>query len=91
MKRSARGTANLVWLSLSVATLCSWWMAEHHGAGVWTVLLVMLIAAAKARAVALHFMELKAAPLIWRLVFEGWVLLNTAMIAGLYWFTQARA
>jgi caa(3)-type oxidase subunit IV len=83
MKRPACGTAHMVWLSLLVATLCSWRVGEHHGAGTWTALLVMLIAAAKARAVALHFMELKAAPLIWRVVFEGWVLLNTAMIASL--------
>jgi caa(3)-type oxidase subunit IV len=80
--------AGLVGLSLLMATLCSWWMAEHHGAGGWTVPLVMLIAAAKARAIALHFMELKAAPLTWRLVFEGWVLLSTGMVAGLHWLTR---
>jgi hypothetical protein len=43
------------------ATLANWWLAEHQGVARWTVPLVMLIAAAKARAVALHFMELKAA------------------------------
>ena len=84
MKRPACATAHLVWLSLLAATLCTRWVGEHHGAGLWTVLLVMLIAAAKARAVALHFMELKAAPLVWRLVFEVWVLMSTAMIASLH-------
>ena len=82
MKEATR-VASLVWLSLLVATLCTWWVAEHHGAGAWTVLLIMLIAAGKARAVALHFMELKAAPLAWRLVFEAWVLLSTGMVASL--------
>ena len=75
--------AHVVWLSLLAATLASWWLAERHGAGAWTVPLVMLIAAGKARAVVLHFMELKAATLAWRLVFEAWVLLSTGMIAGL--------
>ena len=75
--------AHIVWLSLLAATLASWWLAEHQGGARWTVPLVMLIAAAKARAVALHFMELKAAPLAWRLVFEAWVLLSTGMVAGL--------
>ena len=51
----------------------------------------MLIVAAKGRAVALHFMELKAAPPVWRLVVEAWVLLSTGMIAGLHWFAQPRA
>ena len=83
MKRPTRATAHLVWLALLAATLCSRWVGEHHAAGIWTVLLVMLIAAAKARQVALHFMELKAAPLVWRLSFEAWVVLSTAMIASL--------
>jgi caa(3)-type oxidase subunit IV len=77
--------ADVVWLSLLTATLAGWWLAEHQGAARWTVPLIMLIAAAKARAVVLHFMELKAAPLIWRLVFEAWVLLNAGMVVGLHW------
>ena len=83
MKDRACATAHLVWLSLLAATLCSWWLGEHHAAGPWTVLPVMLIAAAKARAVALHFMELKAAPPMWRVSFEAWILLSTGMIASL--------
>lgn len=84
MKRAAY----VVWLALLAATLAGWWLAEHQGAARWTVPLLMLIAAVKARAVVLHFMELKAAPLIWRLVFEAWVLLSTGMVAGLHWFTR---
>ena len=80
-----RRVAHVVWLSLLAATLAGWWLAEHQGAARWTVPLIMLIAAAKARAVVLHFMELKAAPLIWRLVFEAWVLLSTGMVVGLHW------
>jgi caa(3)-type oxidase subunit IV len=80
--------ADLVWLGLVAATLAGWWLAEHQGAGHWTVLLIMLIAAAKARAVVLHFMELGAAPLRWRLFFEAWVLLSAGTVAGLYWLSR---
>jgi hypothetical protein len=80
--------AHAVWLSLLAATLAGWWLAEHQSAARGTVPLIMLIAAAKARAVVLHFMELKAAPLIWRLVFEAWVLLSTGMVVGLHWFSR---
>ena len=77
--------ASLVWLFLMAATLCSWWLAESHGAGEWTVPAVMLVAALKGRAVMLHFMELMTAPWIWRLVFEVWIWLCTGTIAVLYW------
>jgi hypothetical protein len=77
-----------LWLGLLAATLAAWWLAEHQGAAVWIGPLIILIAAAKARAVVLHFMELGAAPLVWRLFFEAWVLLSAGTVAGPYWFSQ---
>ena len=76
--------ASLVWLFLVVATLCSWWLAETHGAAEWTVPVVMLVAALKGRAVILHFMELTTAPWAWRLAFEAWIWLCACVIAVLY-------
>lgn len=80
--------ATLVWLFLIAATLCSGWLAEHHGlAGQWTAAAVMFVAAIKGRAVILHFMELKAAPLPWRIAFEAWMWLVCALIVAMWAFS----
>jgi caa(3)-type oxidase subunit IV len=77
-----------VWLFLVSATLCSGWLAEHHGlAGQWTAVAVMLVAALKGRAVILYYMELKCAPRLWRVVFEVWIWLCAVLIVG-FWFSS---
>ena len=74
-----------VWLFLVSATLCSGWLAEHHGlAGRWTAVAVMFVAALKGRAVILYFMELKEAPRVWRLAFELWIWLSAGLIVMLW-------
>ncbi len=74
-----------VWLFLVSATLCSGWLAEHHGfAGRWTAAAVMFVAAVKGRAVILYFMELKGAPRGWRVAFEVWIWLVPALIVALW-------
>jgi hypothetical protein len=47
---------------------------------------VALIAVAfvKVRLVGLYFMELRAAPLALRVVFEGWVVATGGVLVGLY-------
>lgn len=75
----------VVWLALVLATLSSAWLAEHHAiAGNWTAPAVMLIAALKGRGIVLHFMELNAAPLAWRIAFEVWIGIATAVIIVLW-------
>jgi len=82
---SSPGQAIRVWLFLVSATLCSGWLAEHHGlAGRWTAAAVMLVAALKGRAVILYFMELKGAPRAWRVAFEAWIWLSTTLIFALW-------
>ncbi|MCK9285507.1 MAG: cytochrome C oxidase subunit IV family protein [Rhodocyclaceae bacterium] len=74
-----------VWLFLVTATLCSGWLAEHHGfAGRWTAVAVMFVAALKGRAVILYFMELKVAPRAWRIAFEVWMWLCAGLIVALW-------
>jgi len=75
----------LVWLFLMLATCVTTWglSKDQFNAGVAT-LAIILIAAIKIRLVLLHFMELRHAPLPWRLLMEAWVLLVTAAIAGFY-------
>lgn len=78
-----------VWLFLVLATLTTGWLADHHGlAGQWTVAVVMLVAACKARAVILYYMEVKYAPVKLKLVFEAWVLTASGLILAL-WFLQS--
>ena len=77
--------AVLVWLFLVGATLGSAWLAEHHAfAGSLTGLFVMLVAFIKGRAIMRYFMEMRAAPLSWRLAFDIWGVAATATIFGLW-------
>lgn len=80
--------AMLIWLFLMAATLGSAWLAEHHAfAGHLTAVFVMLVAFFKGRAVMLYFMELRGAPLAWRMVFEVWGIVSTLVIVGLWTLT----
>ena len=83
---SPRAHATAVWLVLVLATSVAWWLVEHDSvpARVATTA-ALVIGALKARLVFLHFMELRAAPLPWYLLFEAWVLLCTGTILWGYW------
>jgi heme/copper-type cytochrome/quinol oxidase subunit 4 len=80
-----RKPVSVVWAALIVATCTStWWVTQGgFGASAATASIV-LIAAFKVRLVMLHFMELRNAPLAWRCVYEGWLLVATASILGIY-------
>jgi len=76
---------SLVWLVLMLATCVSTWgLSKVAFSPVVAAVSIFLIAAFKVRLVLLHFMELKSAPLPWRLVFEAWVLISTAAVLGIY-------
>ena len=87
---TAQRAADFAWLALVAATVGSWWLAEHRGAGAWTVSLVMSVAVFKVRLVLLHFMELNLAPRAWRLAFDAWTLVGVGLIVALWW-ASARA
>lgn len=81
---SAHATA--VWLILVLATCASWWLVEHEAVPARVATTAALaVAAFKARLVFLHFMELRTAPLAWRLLFEAWALLSAGTIVAGYW------
>lgn len=70
-----------VWAIMMVATIATAWLAHGEAQGGFNpILVVILIAAFKARLVILHFMQLKTAPLEWRLIFEAWVVAVAAWI-----------
>ncbi|MFT3792291.1 MAG: cytochrome C oxidase subunit IV family protein [Rudaea sp.] len=72
--------AHVAFALLVAATLASTWAAEHEAGGRAMVALVLLLAGFKARLVVLEFMELRHAPLPWRIAFETWIAAVVAMI-----------
>ena len=80
-----RHITTMVWLFLMAATIATtWWLSKDGFSPLVGTVAIFAIAAFKVRLVLLHFMELKSAPLPWRLIFEAWVLLATAAIIGIY-------
>ncbi|WP_022974918.1 cytochrome C oxidase subunit IV family protein [Nevskia ramosa] len=84
--------ATLVWLFLMAATcVTTWGLSKDQFTASVATLSIILIAAIKVRLVLLHFMELRHAPLPWRLLLEAWVLVVTGAIAGFYLHTAPLA
>jgi hypothetical protein len=79
--------ANRAWLVLLVATSATWWLGEVGAAGTGAVLAMLAIAFIKGRLVILDFMELRGAPLMWRLLLEGWLILVGGLILLAYWIS----
>ncbi len=77
--------ASLIWLLLVAATVFTTWVLSKDvvAAKIGTVSII-LIAAIKVRLVLLHFMELRGAPRLLRLVFEVWLLIVAAALIGIY-------
>lgn len=85
-------SATLVWLFLMAATcVTTWGLSKDQFTASVATLSIILIAAIKIRLVLLHFMELRHAPLPWRLLLEAWVLVVTGAIAGFYLHTAPLA
>jgi hypothetical protein len=78
---------NRAWLVLLVATGATWWLGEVGAAGTGAILAMLAIAFIKGRLVILDFMELRGAPLMWRLLLEGWLILVGGLILLAYWIS----
>ncbi|WP_018993001.1 cytochrome C oxidase subunit IV family protein [Aromatoleum toluclasticum] len=76
--------ANRGWLVLVVATGATWWLGEVGAAGTGAILAMLAIVFIKGRLVILEFMELRGAPLMWRLLLEGWLILVGGLILLAY-------
>jgi hypothetical protein len=48
---------------------------------------MLAIAFVKGRLVILDFMELRGAPLMWRVLLEGWLILVSSLILLAYWIS----
>lgn len=81
--------AILVWAGLMLATLASWWLGIHESdtpgdgasAGTAAVLVVTFV---KIRFVAMHFMEVRAAPLLLRVILDAYVIVVCTTLVILY-------
>ena len=83
---SSRLHATRTWGLLIATTGLAWWLAERGALSPRIATgSVLVIAAFKVRLVFLHFMELRSAPTLWRLLFEAWVLLVVGALAAGCW------
>ena len=71
-------------LILLLATIAAFWMRSDDLVGLSIGATTLAIAYLKGRLVILDFMELRHAPLIWRSLIEGWLLLITGLILVFY-------
>ncbi|UCV04806.1 cytochrome C oxidase subunit IV family protein [Dechloromonas denitrificans] len=82
-----KNPAHRAWLVLIVATGITWYLGEVGAAGTSAIVAMLVIAFIKGRLVILDFMELRSAPLMWRLLLEGWLILVSSLILLAYWMS----
>ena len=87
MKAFFLNSAHRAWLVLLIATGITWWLGDVGAAGTGAILAMLAIAFIKGRLVILEFMELRGAPLMWRLLLEGWLILVSGLILLAYWIS----
>jgi hypothetical protein len=72
-------------LILLTATAAAFWMRNDEMVGLGVGASTLAIAWFKGRLVVLDFMELRHAPVVWRTLIEGWlVLIVGCLFAGYY-------
>ncbi len=77
--------ATLLWLLLVAATLLTWSIGEKNAAGMGILALLALISLAKGCVIILDFMALRHAPLLWRIIVVGWMVLVWLLIGAAHW------
>ena len=82
-----KNPAHRAWLVLMIATAITWYLGEVGAAGTTAIVAMLAIAFVKGRLVILDFMELREAPLLWRALLEGWLILVSTLILIAYWIS----
>ncbi len=82
-----KNPAHRAWLILMIATGMTWYLGEVGAAGTWAIVAMLVIAFVKGRLVILDFMELRSAPLMWRVLLEGWLIFVSSLILIAYWIS----
>lgn len=73
------------WLLLVLATGAAFGLRAENFVGLAPGAATLALAYVKGRLVVLEFMELRHAPLVWRGIVEGWLLLVSVAIFTVYW------
>ena len=72
-------------MALVALTIVSVGIAEGTGAGGDVVTVIVILAGAvKCRVILRYFMGMRSFPVPWRLFFDGWLLVNAAIIIGFH-------
>ena len=87
MPTALKNPAHRAWLVLVAATLITWYLGEVGAAGTAAIVAMLAIAIVKGRLVILDFMELRAAPRLWRFLLEGWLIVVGGLILLAYWIS----
>ena len=82
--------ATVLWLLLIAATLVTLALGASAFAGRATIALLAVLSFWKGSVIILDFMALRHAPLLWRALTLGWMILVWALIAIAYWKGFAR-
>ena len=87
MMNILKNSAHRAWIVLQFATAIPWSLGEDGAAGTAAIVTMLAIAFVKGRLVILDFMELRNAPLLWRLLLEGWLIVVSSLILLAYWIS----
>jgi hypothetical protein len=84
MKSIALPPLTLVWLSLMTATVLTGLLAETESGVRWAIITMLAIGVVKVWLIMWHFMELRAAPVVWRLGLAAWLAVAAAILLSSY-------
>lgn len=70
------------WLGLMALTLVAWWLG-HSGSGPWLGLAVLALTVLKGQWLIDRFMELRQAPVLFRTLVSGWLIVVVGSMAAL--------
>lgn len=80
---SIKDTIDRTWMILMLATIASAWITQDGSGNLTVAATVLGISLIKGRLIALDFMELRHAPALYRVIFEGWLMvISLALLAG---------
>ena len=88
--RNRHRAPRVIWLLLLALTLASFVLFEGRYLASLSTLVIVTIAACRARLVVVHFMEVSQAPENWRPLYETWVFVAAAIIVIGHYVTLAR-
>ena len=76
--------STLLFATLILATFATWGMGSLGVTGTWGVAVLAAISFWKGAVVILDFMALRHAPLLWRAITMGWIIVVWALITIAY-------